>query len=213
MPISSTNSLAPYIGPGGLIVVIDPAVVISNNVLTIVAQTNVVVVPNTTNYIFYNSISNVIQSNTSGFPNQVIPIATVTTSLTGILALIDNRPDYVVISLPTSIINAPGTPLVLGNFSFSGWGSGAALAVNSGTQTGYSITITAGSNPSVQPTVTLTFNSSYTNAPITLAQVNGGTGAVTDITAANTTTQSVLTYDGLPLAGQTYTIQVFNLGQ
>jgi hypothetical protein len=211
--IGPTSSFAPYIGPIGLIITIDGATVISNNVLTIIPQTNIVLAPNVTSYIFYNTVSNAIVSNTTGFPSQVIPIATVMTSLNGPTTVIDNRPDWVVISLPTSLVTAPGTPLVAGNFSFSGWGTGANLVVNSGTQTGYSITITAGSSPSVQPTVTLTFNVGYTNAPITLAQVNGGTGQVTDITATNTTTQSILRYDGVPQNGKTYTIQVFNLGQ
>ena len=211
--IGPTSSFAPYIGPIGLIVIVDPGTVISNNIITVVPQTNVILAPNVTSYIFYNTVSNVIQSNTTGFPSQVIPIATVMTSLNGPTTVIDNRPDWVVISIPTSLVTAPGVPLTSGNFSFSGWGAGASLVVNSGTQTGYSITVTAGSSPSLQPTVTLTFISTYTNAPITLAQVNGGTGMVTDIGATNTTTQSVLRYDGLPQNGKTYTIQVFNLGQ
>lgn len=211
--IGPTSSFAPYIGPIGLVITVDGGTVISNNVLTIIPQTNVILAPNVTSYIFYNTVSNAIQSNTTGFPSQVVPIATVITSLNGPTTLLDNRPDWVVISIPTSLVTAPGTPLTTGNFSFSGWGSGASLAVNSGTQTGYSITITAGSAPTLQPTVTLTFNVSYTNAPITLAQVNGGTGAVTDVTATNSTTQSVLRYDGLPQNGKTYQIQVFNLGQ
>ena len=211
--IGPTSSFAPYIGPIGLIVIVDPGTVISNNIIMVVPQTNVILAPNVTSYIFYNTVSNVIQSNTTGFPSQVIPIATVMTSLNGPTTVIDNRPDWVVISIPTSLVTAPGVPLTSGNFSFSGWGAGASLVVNSGTQTGYSITVTAGSSPSLQPTVTLTFISTYTNAPITLAQVNGGTGMVTDIGATNTTTQSVLRYDGLPQNGKTYTIQVFNLGQ
>ena len=211
--IGPTSSFAPYIGPIGLIVIVDRGTVISNNIITVVPQTNVILAPNVTSYIFYNTVSNVIQSNTTGFPSQVISIATVMTSLNGPTTVIDNRPDWVVISIPTSLVTAPGVPLTSGNFSFSGWGAGASLVVNSGTQTGYSITVTAGSSPSLQPTVTLTFISTYTNAPITLAQVNGGTGMVTDIGATNTTTQSVLRYDGLPQNGKTYTIQVFNLGQ
>lgn len=211
--IGPTSSFAPYIGPIGLIIVIDPGTVISNNVFVIVPQTNVILSPNTTSYIFYNTVSNVIQSNTTGFPTQTIPIATVVTVLNGLTTVIDNRPDWVVISSATALINAPGVGLTAGNFSFSGWGTGASLTVNSGTQTGFSITLTAGTSPSVQPTITLTFNTSYANPPITLAQVNGGTGMVTDITAANTTTQSVLTYDGLPQNGKTYRIQVFALGQ
>jgi hypothetical protein len=72
--------------------------------------------------------------------------------------------------------------------------------------------MTAGSNPSAQPTVTLTFILGYANPPLSIAKMTGGSGMITDLLAANTTAQSVLTYDGVPQNGKTYTLSVFNLG-
>jgi hypothetical protein len=166
-----------------------------------------------TSYIYFNVTSNLLQVNQAGFPTNVIPISTVITSFNFVSSIVDNRPDWVILTTPVGLVNAPGTPLSTGNFSFSGWGTGASLVVNSGTQTGFSITLTAGSNPSGQPTVTLVFNPGYSNPPISIAKQIGGTGMVTDILAINTTTQSVLTYAGVPQAANTYTLNVFNLGQ
>lgn len=212
-PSTITSSFAVYISGSGLFLTVDPAVVLNNNVLVSIQQTVVSLANNATNYIFFNTSSNTLQLNTTGFPAQVIPIAIAITSQGTIISVFDSRPDWVVIANPVSLVNAPGTPLTTGNFSFSGWGSGASLVVNSGTQTGYSITINAGSNPLVQPTITLTFNSGYTNAPITLARMVGGSGMVSDISASNTISQSVLTYGGTPQSGKTYVFNVFVLGQ
>jgi hypothetical protein len=88
-----------------------------------------------------------------------------------------------------------------------------SLTVNSGTQTGFSITLTAGTNPGPQPTITLTFNSGYSNPPISIARIIGGTGDITDVLASNSVSQSVLTYDGIPQAGRTYIFNAFVLGQ
>src|SRR5713226_9396673 len=60
-----------------------------------------------------------------------------------------------------------------------------------------------GSSPSIQPTVTLTFNTGYANPPMSIMKMTGGTGVVADILASNTLSQSVLTYDGLPVSGKT----------
>lgn len=211
--LSQTSSFSVHVDFDPLFLIVEPAVVVTNNVLSFSPRTTFLLVPNSTNFIFYDVVTNALRLNTSGFPNQVIPIATVTASEKRITSLVDNRPDWIIIPLPVALVNAPGTPLVAGNFSFSRWGTGASLQVNSGTQTGFSITITAGSGPSIQPTITLTFGVGYSNPPMTIARVTGGTGAFSDLTVANTLTQSVLTYDGLPVSGKTYTVSVFNLGQ
>jgi hypothetical protein len=189
------------------------AVSITNNVLSFSPRTTFSLVPNSNNFVSYDVVANLLRLNTSGFPNQVIPIATVTASEKRVTAIMDNRPDWVIIPLSVGLVYAPGIPLVSGNFSFSGWGTGASLNVNSGTQTGFSVTVTAGSAPSIHPTITLTFTVGYSNPPMSLARVTGGTGMFADITVANTLTQSVLTYEGLPVSGKTYTLSVFNLGQ
>jgi hypothetical protein len=112
----------------------------------------------------------------------------------------------------TSFGFATGTPLVSGNFALSGWGTGATITGIHGTQMGCTFTITAGTMPSISPTVTLTFPTAYPNSPLSLAQITGGSGAVTDISIATSTTQAVFTYNGLPTATQTYTFSVFELG-
>src|SRR5229473_477106 len=210
---SQTSSFAVHVDSDPLLLIVEAAVVVTNNMLSFSPRTTFLLVPNSTNFIFYDVVTNALRLNTSGFPNQVIPIATVTTSEKRITSLVDNRPDWIIIPLPVALVNAPGTPLVSGNFSFSGWGTGASLQVNSGTQTGFSITIIAGSSPILQPTVTLTFLVGYSNPPMTIARVTGGNGAFSDLTVANTLSRSVLTYEGLPVSGKTYTLSVFNLGQ
>lgn len=118
------------------------------------------------------------------------------------------------LSLPiySSLGFATGTPLVAGNFVLNGWGTGATISAISGTQMGAIFTVTAGASPSVRPTITLTYPGVYPNAPMSLAQMVGGTGSVSDIGIATTTTQAVFTYDGLPLATQTYQVMMFTLG-
>jgi len=211
--LTPSSSFAVHIDFSGLELVVEPAVVLSQNLLIFSPQTAVSLVPSATNFIFYNVLSNALQLNTTGFPNQFIPIATVVTSQSRVVSIVDNRPDWVIITLPVALVNAPGIHLVGGNFSFSGWGTGASLQVNSGTQTGFSITIIAGSSPILQPTVTLTFLVGYSNPPMTIARVTSGNGAFSDLTVANTLSRSVLTYEGLPVSGKTYTLSVFNLGQ
>jgi len=118
------------------------------------------------------------------------------------------------LSLPiySSLGFATGTPLAFGNFLFSGWGAGATISGISGTQMGCIFTMTAGTTPSVQPTVTLTFPGPFPRNPMTLAQMIGGTGGIADISVAPVTTQVIFTYDDLPEAGKTYQIAAFTLG-
>jgi hypothetical protein len=208
-----TNSFACYIAGAGLFVTVNGGVVVNNGQEVLVQQTVLALAASATNYIYFNVTSNVLQVNQTGFPMNVIPISTVITSFNFVSAIVDNRPDWVILTTPVGLVTAPGTELTSGNFSFSGWGTGASLTVNSGTQTGFSITITAGTNPSPQPAVTLTFNTGYANPPISIAKMIGGTGIFADILASNTTSQSVLTYGGVPQPAKTYVLNVFVLGQ
>jgi len=208
-----TSSWATYIQGGGLFVTVDAAVVVNNGQEVLVPQTVLALAASATNYIYFNVTTNQLQVNQSGFPANLIPISTVITSFNFVSSIVDNRPDWVVLTTPVGLVIAPGTPLSTGNFSFSGWGTGASLVVNSGTQTGFSITLTAGSNPGPQPTITLTFNTGYASPPISIARVIGGTGMFADVLASNTTSQSVLTYGGIPQSGKTYLFNVFVLGQ
>lgn len=208
-----TNSFATYIQGAGLFVTVTGGVVVNNGQEILVQQTVLALAASAMNYIYFNVTSNLLQVNQTGFPTNIIPISTVRTSFNFVSSIVDNRPDWVILTTPVGLVTAPGTPLSTGNFSFSGWGTGGSLAVNSGTQTGFSITLTAGSNPTSQPTITLTFNTGYTNPPIAIASVIGRNGMFADILASNTTSQSVLTYGGVPQSGKTYILNVFILGQ
>lgn len=119
-----------------------------------------------------------------------------------------------VLSLPiySSFGFATGTPLIIGNFAFSGWGTGATITAIVGTQMGFYFTMTAGTSPSISPTVTLTFPTAYPNPPLSIPKITGGTGSVADVNVATTITQAVFTYDDLPVATKTYIFAVFELG-
>lgn len=119
-----------------------------------------------------------------------------------------------ILSFPiyTSLGFATGTPLGLGNFALSGWGTGAAITGITGTQMGFILTITAGSGASVGPTVVLTYPAPFPNPPMVIASQTGGTGAVSDVAVASGTTSTTYTYKGLPLNGSTYIITSFTLG-
>jgi hypothetical protein len=100
-----------------------------------------------------------------------------------------------------------GTALSSGDFAFSGWGAGAAISGITGTDTEFTFTMTAGTSPSMDPTVTLTYHDgAWVTITSTLAQMTGGLGVVSDIPSSSTITQLTLTYDGWVVAGQTYTI-------
>jgi hypothetical protein len=107
-----------------------------------------------------------------------------------------------------------GTPLVAGDFNLSGWGTGATISNIVGTDTMCQFTITAGTTPNISPFVTLTYHDgAWPTAPLCMAQMIGGSGAVSDFAAFSTTTGVVLTYDGLPVATNTYTVTLLSVGR
>jgi hypothetical protein len=107
-----------------------------------------------------------------------------------------------------------GTPLVAGDFTLSGWGAGATITNVVGTDTMCQFIVTAGTAPSVAPFVTLTFHDGpWPKNPLCLAQMVGGSGAVSDFAAFSTTTGVVLTYDGLPVATRTYQVTLLSVGR
>jgi hypothetical protein len=105
-----------------------------------------------------------------------------------------------------------GTALVTGNFAISGWGAGASISALTGSQTGFYITVTAGTAPSIDPTITLTLPIAYMHAPLVIAQMVGGTGAVSDVSVNAAPGLVTLTFLGLPVSGSTYQFAVFELG-
>ena len=101
-----------------------------------------------------------------------------------------------------------GTPLVAGDFSFNGWGTGATISGIQGTDSAFLFTVTAGTAPSIAPTVTLTFH----DGPWTSIQsqdctmLSTSTGNFADFLPANNLSSLTLTYFDLPVATKTYSV-------
>jgi len=92
--IDPRNYFAPFIGPPGLQISVDAGVVLISGAPVNVAATNVSLAPNTTTYVYLNTSSGNISSNTSGFPStNCYPIAQVVTSTSSVLNLTDSRVD------------------------------------------------------------------------------------------------------------------------
>lgn len=162
-----------------------------------------------------NTIYNITYRDTFG--NEIGPIQysiTGTTVNLNSLAAVSTVSPPVLFSIPNSArFTASGTSLVSGDFLLTGWGTGATIAGIHGSDMAHRYTITAGTTPSVSPTIQLTFHDgTWTNAPTILAFMTGGTGAVTDLGIARTATTMTLTYEGLPVATQTYAIDVICIG-
>jgi hypothetical protein len=108
---------------------------------------------------------------------------------------------------------AQGTSLVAGNFAITGWGSGAAISGVHGSDMAHRITITAGTSPSTFPTLALVFiDGPWAETPIIYAAMVSGSGQVSDFTLTPGAAGYTLTYNGLPTAGETYTLNVICIG-
>lgn len=117
--------------------------------------------------------------------------------------------DYAVI---LERLTASGTPLQPADFALgAGWGSSAAISAVRGTDSAWQITITAGgSGFALDPPITLTFKDGpWTNVPVCIAKIIGGTGQIYDFDCAPTSTQLVATYLGTPEDGKTYIVAGF----
>lgn len=113
------------------------------------------------------------------------------------------------------------TALVNTDIALSGWGTGATVAVATGsTDMAGTITITAGTTPSANPTATITWkdgafkDSSASNlAPFMVASWNtSGTGTVAQVGVNTTATTGVLTYFATPVNASTYAITWHTIG-
>lgn len=109
-----------------------------------------------------------------------------------------------------------GTPLSSGDFSFSGWGSGATLSGITGDDSGFTITMTAGTSPTINPTVTLTYHDGpWVRLDSITSDMIEGTGQFADVQnncCSNFSTLQ-LTYLGLPVSSSTYTLNVIVKGR
>lgn len=113
-----------------------------------------------------------------------------------------------------SRISPAASPLVVGDFQLSGWGDGATLVVNSGTDTGFSITVTAGTTPTPAPYIILTWHDGpWASVPTSIALCTNVTnGTTTDIQTVPDTSTLELDFTDTPQEGATYTIGVVNIG-
>lgn len=102
-----------------------------------------------------------------------------------------------------------GTALSSGNFALTGWGSGATVTAISGFDGAHTFLVTAGTGPTIAPTVQFIYaDGAWVNAPLLIAQQNGGTGEFGDIKTVTTPTTYTLTYEGLPQSTSTYSFVV-----
>lgn len=96
----------------------------------------------------------------------------------------------------------------------AGWGTGAAVSAAVGTDQNLQFTVTAGTTPSANPTLVITFkDGAWTNAPLAIAVQNGGTGNFAVVQASTNTTTNTLTWRGTPVNASTYVITVFLWGR
>lgn len=112
----------------------------------------------------------------------------------------------------TSTGYASGAAVTSGNFVLSGWGAGATLTAVTGVQQRCSITVTAGTGPSVAPTVVFTYPGAYPTYSISIGQMTSGTGILAPIESLSTLTSSTFTYESLPVATRTYVLVFDTVG-
>jgi len=103
-----------------------------------------------------------------------------------------------------------GTVLVSGDFALSGWGTGATVAVNNNAEDALGeITVTAGTSPSANPTVVLTFHNGAfpLNGQCVESRGEGAAPSTGFWTSTQTTTQSTWTFQGTPIASTGYILK------
>lgn len=92
--IDIRNYFAPQIGPPGLSIIVEAGILLISGSGVAIPQTTVALVANAVNYVYLNTSTGAIATNTNGFPSfNCYSIATVLTSNTGVATLADNRPD------------------------------------------------------------------------------------------------------------------------
>ncbi|NDQ56960.1 MAG: hypothetical protein GZ088_07795 [Acidipila sp.] len=109
-----------------------------------------------------------------------------------------------------------GTALLAADFTLSaGWGTTSTVTSVTGTDQAWQITVnSSGTGQAANPTITLSFHDgTWTNAPITVSKMVGGSGIVTALTEAPTDTTNEITFQGTPVAGKTYIISSIAMGR
>lgn len=109
--------------------------------------------------------------------------------------------------------NAYGTAQSNGNVGLTGWGAGATSTIT-GTDTLFRVTATAGTGPSANPTIQVTFaDGSYGSLPGAYCFANrtdaaSPTGYWTTTPTGVTNTSTTLTFVGTPVAASVYSADV-----
>jgi hypothetical protein len=108
------------------------------------------------------------------------------------------------------------TALVSGDFGNSGWGTSPTFAVTRGTDMAAQVTMTCGTTPSANPTITLTFkDGTWSTIPVVVAcradSAVAPTTAYWAVTAVSATAVT-FTFVGTPTAGNVYGLAFHCLG-
>ncbi len=109
--------------------------------------------------------------------------------------------------------NSNGNNLIPGDFgtiSSGGWGAGSSIGSLKGSDGAWTGVVTAGTSPSANPTLTLTFHDGpWSAAPVCSTKINATSDSPSQLTVAvtdsPTTTTDVLEFWGTPNASDTYT--------
>lgn len=115
----------------------------------------------------------------------------------------------------TRLRSIGGTALVAGDFALSsGWGTTASVGTITGTDQRCQFTVTsAGTGQAANPTITLTFkDGTWTTTPFALVLRNGGAAYTFQLTWTVSATQLVITFNGQPIAAETFTFTVMVIG-
>jgi len=107
-----------------------------------------------------------------------------------------------------------GTALTTGNFSISGWGTGASIAAASGTDTLAVIQISTGTSPAANPTITLTFaDGSFSPGGYgVFVSQDSGNPTFAHVTHGGSFTAWTVTFQGTPTASSTYKFRILTMG-
>jgi len=134
------------------------------------------------------------------------------TSTTGQLAATARLSQRLASNGRTALTGGPN-----GNFNdpaMNGWGAGATISNISGFDQAARFTVNSGSGGiTANPTVTLTFaDGPWPNAPVCVASPGDGTGKPVVLTVTTSADHVTVTYQGTPVASQTYPIQLLCMG-
>lgn len=91
-----SSALAVDIGKPGQFVHVRAGDIALNGVFSKIASADLAVTANTTNYIFLNLSNLILQANTTGFPANTFPLATVVTDNVGPTTITTSRPDWLI---------------------------------------------------------------------------------------------------------------------